>query len=218
MVAYYRLRELGFRLPAGASIIPKEEFRPVEDASALLAEAEARAREIVAGAEAAYQRECERGYQDGLARANLEAAERLLRESDILDAKLRDVEHDLANVVAASVRKLTDTFDDVARAEAVVRGALKEMRKERRAELRVAPEQLAHFRAAIGRIISEFPEVELVDVVEDSSLQAPQVVLETSVGRVEGDFGRTIDELERAIKTATARQPDRASENEAERT
>lgn len=216
MVGYYRLKELGYRLPAGTHILSKEEFAPIAQATALLADAEARAAAIVAESEAAYQRECARGYEDGMAKARLEAAERLLEESGILDAKLREIERDLAQVVTTCVRKLVDTFDDITRAEATVRGALKQMRREKKAELRVSSEQLAHFRAAIGDIIKDFPEVELVDVIEDTSLVAPQVILETSIGRVEGDFGRRLAELEEILRTAASRRTEEAAAVETE--
>lgn len=216
MVGYYRLKELGYRLPAGTQILSKEEFAPIAQATALLADAEARAAAIVAESEAAYQRECARGYEDGMAKARLEAAERLLEESGILDAKLREIERDLAQVVTTCVRKLVDTFDDITRAEATVRGALKQMRREKKAELRVSSEQLAHFRAAIGDIIKDFPEVELVDVIEDTSLVAPQVILETSIGRVEGDFGRRLAELEEILRTAASRRTEEAAAVETE--
>jgi type III secretion protein L len=204
VVAYYRLKELGYRLPAGAHVLPPEEFAAIDEATRLLNDAEARAAAIVHDAEAAYQRECERGYQEGLERGRLESVERLLQESTVLDAKLREAEHDLAKVVAACVRKLIDGFDDTARAEAMVRGAIKQMRREKKAELRVSSSQVGHFRTAIDAILKEFPEVELVDVVEDTSLTAPQVILETSIGRVAGDFGQRLAELEELITKVAA--------------
>jgi type III secretion protein L len=206
MGGYYRLKELGYRLPAGAQILSKEEFAPIEATTTLLTDAEARAKAIVAEAETAYQRECVRGYEDGLAKAKLDAAERLLQESGMLDAKLREVERDLVHVVSASVRKLVDTFDDTTRAEAVVRGALRQMRREKKAELRVSPEQVGHFKLSIASIIKEFPEVEMVDVIEDTTLTAPQVVLETSIGRVEGDFGQRLIELEEILRTTASQR------------
>lgn len=216
MVGYYRLKTLGYRLQAGPQILSKEEFAPIGEASALLIDAEERAKAIVDEAKTAYQQECDRGYQDGLAQAKLDAAARLLQESGALDTKLREVERDLTNVVVSSVRKLIDTFDDVSRAEAVVRGGLRQMRREKKAELRVSPEQLAHFQASISSIIQEFPEVELVDVVEDGSLVAPQVVLETSIGRVEGDFGRRLAELEEILRTAASQRADEQSPSDSE--
>ena len=206
MVAYYRLSELGYRLPAGAHVLAPEALAPLDEATRLLADAEAKAAAIVADAEAAHARECARGYEEGLARARLEALERLLQETDLLDQKLRAAERDLADLVAAGVRKLIDGFDDVARAEAVVRGALKQMRREKKAELRVSPAQVLHFRAAVGDIVKEFPEIDLVDVVEDPALAPPQVVVETSIGRVEGDFGRRLDELIDLIRLSAGRR------------
>jgi flagellar biosynthesis/type III secretory pathway protein FliH len=65
---------------------------------------------------------------------------------------------------------------------------------------------LSHFRTAIASITREFPEIELVDVVEDAALTAPQIVLETSIGRVEGDFGHRVGELEEILRTATSQR------------
>jgi type III secretion protein L len=206
VVGYYRLKEVGYALRAGAQVLSPEEFSPIADATALLTDAEARAASIVAAAEEAYRRECQRGYDDGLARSSLEAAERLLKESAALDAKLLQFERDLVQIVTVCVRKLIDTFDDVSRAEAVVRGALRQMRREKKAELRVSPGQVAHFRSCISAILQEFPEVELVDIVEDALLVAPQVVLETSVGRVEANFGERLAELETIIRSAAAQR------------
>jgi len=83
-----------------------------------------------------------------------------------------------------------------------VREALKQMRREKKAELRVAPEQYAELRDRIEDIRKDFPEIQLIDVVEDPALKPPQIVVETSIGRVEGDLGRHIEELERAITDA----------------
>lgn len=200
MVAYYRLNELGFRMGAGYHLLGRDAVAPVDEATQLLAAAEARATQIVAEAEEGYRRECARGYEDGLARARLEAVERLLKESEVLDARIREVELGLVGVVVASVRRLVHDLDDTTKAEALVRSALKQMRREKRAELRVSPEQFLHFKAVMGTITKEFPEVQLVDVVEDSELMPPQVIVETSIGRVEGDLGRNLAELEVIIR------------------
>ena len=211
MASYYRLTELGYRLPAGAHILPADELARLQDATGILQAAEARAASIIADAEEAYRRECARGYAEGLAQGKLHEAERLLRESALLDEKIGEIERDLANVVAACVRKLVEDFNDHARAQAVVRGALRQMRHEKKAELRVSAQQVAHFREVIEEIRSEFPEVELIDVVEDTTLTAPDVILETSIGRVQGDFGARLVELETIIKTAARHSADLAA-------
>jgi len=202
MAGYYRLKDLGFALAAGAHVLPKEAVEPIAAATALVDEAQRSAGQIVAEARQAYEDEKRRGYEEGVTLARLEAARMLLAETDLLDRKLADAEAGLADVVVTSVRRLVQDFSDREKAVILVRAALKQMRREKKAELRVSHAQYAELRESIGGLLKEFPEVELVDVVEDPTLVAPQVIVETSIGRVEGDIGRHLDELEAIVADA----------------
>jgi type III secretion protein L len=211
MVGYYRLKELDFRLASGAHVLPKEAFEPVEAASALLERAREEAARIVEEARAEFQSERKRGYEEGLAQARLEAVGRLLEENNLLERKILGIERELTEVVVTCVRRLVDGFGDREKAENLVRAALRQMRREKKAELRVSPAQHAQMKASIGDIAKEFPELELVDVVEDATLVAPQVIVETSIGRVEGDLGRGMEEFEhvlRGVVRGMTAQPD----------
>lgn len=202
MVSYYRLKELGFRLASGAHVLPKEAFEPVEAASALLEQARAEAARIVKAARAEFQSQRKRGHEEGLAQARLEATGRLLEENNLFERKILGMEKELTEIVVAGVRRLVNGFDDRAKAESIVRAALRQMRREKKAELRVSPEQHADMKASIDDIAKEFPELELIDVVEDATLVAPQIIIETSIGRVECDLGRSMEELEHVLRGA----------------
>ncbi|MDO1583183.1 type III secretion system stator protein SctL [Rhizobium oryzicola] len=214
MGPYYRLNTLGFRLPSGPHVIRRDAFEAVAASEALLQEADRRAAEIIAGAEAAFESEKRRGFEEGLRAARREAAARLFSENLILEQKLAAVETELADLVVAAMRCLLEDFDDRTKAEALVRTALRRMRREKRGELRVSPEQATEMKSSITRIISEFPEVDLVDVVEDESLSAPNIVFETAIGRVDGDLGRTCSELEIAIRAAVTGAVGASTEHE----
>jgi type III secretion protein L len=205
MVGPYRLNSFGFVLAAGAHIVPREQFTAIENADGLLAQAEAASEDLRHQAAEAYQDERRRGYDDGLAEGRLEAMDRLLRENAALDMALREVERDLARIVADCTRKLVVGFDDTRRTEAVVHAALIQMRRERRAELRVPSGFYSHFRARIADILIEFPEVELVDIVEDSSLKPGQITFETSIGRVDGNVHTSLSDLEELMRSARAK-------------
>ena len=205
MVGYYRLNELGFKLSAGAHVVSRSEFAAVEEASQLLSQAEETCARMLRDAEEAYRNEARRGYEDGLVEARIHSVEQLLQESHELDQALLAMERDLARLVVDCVRKLIDGFDDVARAETLVRAGLKKMRRERVAELRVPTGLHEHFRQRIADIVGEFPEVQLVDVVEDPALEASRIILETSIGRVDGDIAQRLDDFETVIRSAHAR-------------
>jgi type III secretion protein L len=205
VVGYYRLNELDFKLAAGAHIVPRSEFAAVEQANHLLSQAEATCARIIREAEEAYQSEMRRGYEDGLVEARIQSVGQLLQENRELDQGLLEIQRDLARLVVDCVRKLVDGFDDVTRAEALVKAAMRQMRRENAAELRVPTSLHEHFRQRIAAILGEFPEVQLVDVVEDSTLEPPRIILETSIGRVDGNLAQRLDDLETVIRSAHAR-------------
>nr|WP_280528895.1 hypothetical protein [Aureimonas jatrophae] len=178
----------------------RADVETLETAVALVAAAEQRAAAIEASAADAFEAERRRGYEDGLAAARLEATERLLAESLTLDQRLDEVEGELADLVMQGVRKLVAEFDERAKAESMMRAALAQMRREKKAELRVSRAQLGELRAVAERVRAEFPELQLVDVLGDDTLQSPNVVVETAIGRVEGDLGRAVGDLERALR------------------
>lgn len=206
MAAYYRLTDinsigaLGFRLAEGVQILPAEAFSPVSEATRLIAQAQAQAQTIVEDAERVREEERRRGFAEGLTQGRLEAIEQALREARNLDGRLEALEQDIADIVMVSMRKLIDSYDDAARAEAVVRGALKQMRREKKAEIRIAPEHFPRLRGMVDGILKDFPGFELIEVIEDATLSGSSVVVETAVGRVEGDIGARLDELAAIVR------------------
>jgi type III secretion protein L len=205
VVGYYRLNELGFKLSAGAHIIRRSEFAALEEANQILSDAEATAAQIGEEAKEAYEVEKQRGYEDGLVEARIHAVGQLLHENHQLDQGLLGIERDLSRLVAGCIRKFIDNFDDAARAEALVKAAMKQMRREKVAELRVPTKLYPHFRERITAIVNEFPEVQLIDVIEDPSLDPSRIILETSIGRVDGNIVQRLEDLEAVIRSAHAK-------------
>ena len=81
MVAYYRLKEFGFRVAPGAFVAPAAEFDAIAQASALVEAARAEAQRIVEDAEKVREAEKERGFREGAREAQLRAMEQLLKET-----------------------------------------------------------------------------------------------------------------------------------------
>jgi type III secretion protein L len=225
MAGYYRLNALGFRVAPGSFVLPAEEFAPVVETSELgaaarreadriLADARSEADRMSSAAVEACEAEKRRGFEEGARDAQMKAMERLLRENVVLDAKLRRIEKDLSALVVACTRKLIEGFDDLARAEAVAKAALKTMRHEKKAELRVPSALYPRFRQSVTRFATEFPEIELIDVVEDATLVNSQIIVETAVGRVDGDLAQRLDDLDALLRGAHAEAHSQAKEEE----
>jgi type III secretion protein L len=191
-----RLIALGTALRPDAHRIPAGEAETLARAGEILAEAERQAAEIAEEAKRGYERECRRGFETGRAEGQAAVLKRVLEEQAVLDRNLADLEQDIAELAISVARAVIGKAAEGEVALALAQRALREMRREKRAELRVAPPLVAEVRARIESILGEFPEIELVNVVEDSSLEAGKVVLESKLGRVDADVEMLLAEFD----------------------
>ncbi|MGR3483846.1 MAG: type III secretion system stator protein SctL [Paracoccaceae bacterium] len=196
-----RLSLAGLTLPPRGGVLTRAEVEAAQGATDLLEAAGAEAEAIRARAVADREAAVAEGLAQGRAEAAREAAARLAAESAVLDRALAGVEAQLATLVADAVREIVGDIDADERIRRTVRAALAQMRSQKRARLHVPTEGLAPTRAAIAEIGAEFPEVELIDVIEDPKLGGTDLRLETDLGVVSFVMDDTLDEL-RALLTA----------------
>lgn len=200
MVDYYRLKDVGLQLGSGARIIKRAEMADLETATDVISAARERAAEIVAEAERLREAERRRGYEEGLKAAERDAFERLIREQAVLDEALERSRADITDLVLGCTRSIVQHLDPVEVAVSMTRTALGRMRREKRCQL-FAPASIAtEVQARIAAILADFPEIELVDVVEDASLTAPNVVLASALGRVSCSLDESMIALEAALR------------------
>jgi type III secretion protein L len=200
MVDYYRLKDMHLQLGAGTRIIKRAEMAELEEATDVLAAARQKAAEIVAEAERLREVERRRGYEEGLKTAETEAFERLIREQALLDDALERSRAEITDLVLGCARSIVQHFDPVDVAVSMTRSALGRMRREKRCQLFAPASIAADIQSRVAAILADFPEIELVDVVEDASLTAPDVVLVSALGRVSCSLDDAIAALEAALR------------------
>lgn len=202
MVELYRLGEIGVGLSPAATVLKREAVDAVARAEDIVAAAEARAAEIIRDAEAVHAAEKERGYREGKAEAAREALAAAIADQAALDAALARVEADLANLVIAAMRHILAEMEPLPVAQELARAGLRKMRQERRAQLFVAPSLAEGMRGTVEAITAHFPEVELLDVVEDPTLEPPSVVVQSSLGKVSCVLEDAIADVEVLVREA----------------
>jgi type III secretion protein L len=200
MATFYRLQAFGHGVDARHGVIKAGDLAELGQAGDILAEAERQAAALRAEAQQVYEAEKLRGHAEGRAEADAERAIRMIEDVARIDARLADLESELGGVVFAAVRQIIQGFEDEALAEQVARSALASMRKEQRGQLHVSTAALRHTRAALPTVLKDFPEIELVDVIEDPELTAPNVRLESAMGIVTFVLDDTLDALRRLLE------------------
>ncbi len=170
------------------------------DAQAAIKTAVAQAALITGEAEAALEAERQRGYAEGLEAAKLEAAERLIDNVAQQVEFFSRVETRMVDLVMEAVRTIIFGFNDRERLLATVRNVLAAARSQKQVTLRLPPDQMAHARAETDTLKSEFPGLEVLDLVADAQLSGDACILETEVGIVEASLETQMTALRQAFE------------------
>ncbi len=200
----YNPRTVDLTVSEGTGVIKASDVAALEEAHSIVRAAEQKAAETTAAAETAYQSEKERGYREGRNDAERDAFTRLLSEQSFLDTRLRLLEQDLASLIKACVRKIVGELQDVVVAEAAAAGALRKLRHENQLQIHVPPSLAAEFTPIVSKLETLFPEIQTVELVEDSALAPPNLILESRTSRIECDLARNLEELDALIDATAA--------------
>ena len=168
-------------------------------AEEFLRNAQAEAEQIIERARADYQREVERGYQEGLEQARFEQTERMLENAARMVDFFSSVEQRIVTLVMQAVRRIVADFDDHERVMTVVRSGLAVMRNQKQLTLRLAPEHLESVRAHAAELLERFPGVGMIDFVPDSRLKGDATIFESEIGVVEASLDTQLAAIEKGF-------------------
>lgn len=181
-------------------ILRATEYAALAQAQALIDHAQAQADEILAGAQAAFEAECRRGYENGRQQALLDQAEKMIETVGRTVDYFAQVEGRMVDLVMASVRKVVDGFDDQEKIVIVVRNALAVVRNQKQMTLRLHPDDLDGVRKRINEVLAAYPGIGFLDLLPDARLAPGACILESDIGMVEASLETQIAALRSAFE------------------
>lgn len=188
-------------LASDRRLVKATDVATARSAAEILASAEAEAARIREEAKAAFEAEKQRGYEKGLADANLEMAMKKLELVDSSVAFMESVERKMADVVLKALKTFTVEVGDEAMVLQIVRKTMNAViRTQRTVTLKVAPEMKPAVAARVAELKAAYPTVETLDVVEDSRLHGTACVLETEAGVADASVETQLAAIEQSIK------------------
>lgn len=199
MASYIRLDPNRPALEPGQRLIAPDNYELRVSAETLLAEAEARSREIVQEAEDAFLVEKERGYQEGMSAAQGEIAEQMMTIVTRSVDYLATAEGKVAKTVIICLRKILGDFPEEDIVIRAARSALNIVRNESRVTLAVRPGVQDEVRERIGEILKDHGGIGFLEVVSDAGLAKGGCRLETEVGVVDASIEQQITAIENAM-------------------
>ena len=193
-------RKLAARIGPGAAVLRAHDYAALTQAQALLDNAHAQAAAIMAGAQAAFEAERQRGYADGKQEALMDQAEKMIETVGRTVEYFANVENEMIDLVMLAVRKVVDGFDDREKVMVVVRNALAVVRNQKQMTLRLHPDEVEVVRERINDILAAYPGVGYLDLVADSRLGRGCCILESEIGMVEASLEGQIAALRGAFQ------------------
>ena len=185
MAYILRAGERVVRAEPGRKVVKAADYAALRRADEIVADAEAKAREILAKAGAAYEEEKKRGYEDGRDEARIEAAERMIETTSRTIDYFSKIEGQMVELVLGAVHKIFADFDDGERVLLVVKSALAAVRNQKQMTLRVAPQHVETVRGHVNELLAAYPGIGYLDIVGDPRLTGDACILESEIGIVE---------------------------------
>ncbi|MEI7783761.1 MAG: HrpE/YscL family type III secretion apparatus protein [Betaproteobacteria bacterium] len=180
-------------------VFSPEQVQAWQDAQQLLAQARQEAERIRAEAVQAYEDEKQRGYEEGVAMARMDEAERLIENATRTVDYFAGIEQKIVALVMNAVRRIMADFDDTTRVLAVVQSGLSVMRNQKQLTLRLSPEHAATVRERAQHLLERFPGVGMMDIVPDNRLKGDAAILESEMGVVEASVELQLKAIEQGF-------------------
>jgi type III secretion protein L len=180
-------------------VLEPERVAAWQEAEALLAAARAQAERIVGEAQAAFDAEKQRGYEEGLMEARLEEADRMIENATKTVEYFAAIEHKIVGLVMQAVRRIMADFTDTERVVAVVQSGLAVMRNQKQLTLRLAPEHLEGIKGRAAELLERFPGVGMIDFMPDPRLKGDAAILESEMGVVEASIELQLKAIEQSF-------------------
>ena len=188
-------------LSSDRRLVKAADVATARNAAEILAAAEAEAARIREEARAAFEAEKQRGYDQGVADANLEMAMKKLELIDTAVAFMESVERKMADVVLKALKSFVVEVGDESMVLQIVRKTLNAViRTQRTVTLKVAPEMKPAVAARVAELKSAYPTLETFDVVEDPRLHGPACILETEAGVADASVDTQLAAIEKSIR------------------
>lgn len=181
-------RRLAVEPDPAARILRAQDIASWRQAEQAVADAQAQADAIIGGAQAAFEIERERGYQEGLERARLQQAEQMIENVSLTVDYFGKIEGRMVELVMQAVQKVMSDFSDQDRIVATVRNALSVVRNQKHMTLRLHEQEVELVRARVDELLAAYPGVGYVDIVADNRLKPGACILESEIGLVEASM------------------------------
>lgn len=195
------IKKDNLELNSSGRLVKAEDVAAVKTATEIIAAAENEARLLRESSVAAFEAEKKRGFEEGLQQGLAKVVEDKLDFVYESAKYMESVEGKLADIVIKALWKCVSQIGDETLVLEIIRKVMKAVvRNQRQITLKVAPEMVEQVKSHLNEILSDYPALERVDVLEDHRLKGSAAIIETEAGVADASVETQLGAIERSIR------------------
>ena len=188
-------------LVSSGRLVKAADVAAVKSADEIIAAAEAEANRLKASAMEAYEEAKRHGFEEGLQNGLKKVVEEKLDFAYESASYMESVEGKLADIVIKALFKCVSHIEDKTLVVEIIRKIMKAVvRNQRQITLKVAPDMVETVKSRLSEILSDYPALERVDVVEDARLKGSAAIIETEAGVADASVETQLAAIEKSIR------------------
>ena len=194
------IRQGNLQIETTGRLVTRAEAQSIAEAMDVLSAAEKEAEDIRQQAREEFEAQRKLGYDKGLDDSKEEIAIQKLEQVEKSIDYLSSMENKIVEIVLTALKKCVAEIGDKELMVQVVQKAMQAVvRNQQQVVLKVSPEMLPTVKERLNEILSKFPGVNYINLMDDPRIKGVSCIIETDAGNVEASLDHQLAAIEKAL-------------------
>ena len=194
------IRQGNLQIETTGRLVTRAEAQSIAEAMDVLSAAEKEAEDIRQQAREEFEAQRKLGYDKGLDDSKEEIAIQKLEQVEKSIDYLSSMENKIVEIVLTALKKCVAEIGDKELMVQVVQKAMQAVvRNQQQISLKVSPEMLPTVKERLNEILSKFPGVNYINLMDDPRIKGVSCIIETDAGNVEASLDHQLAAIEKAL-------------------
>ena len=195
------IRQGNLQIETTGRLVKRAEAQSIAEAMDVLSAAQKEAEDVRQKAQEEFEAQRKLGYEKGWEDGKEEIAIQKLEQVEKSIDYLGSMENKIVEIVLTALKKCVAEIGDRELMVQVVQKAMQAVvRNQQQIALKVSPEMLPTVKERLNEIISKFPGVNYINLMEDSHLKGVSCIIETDAGNVEASLDNQLAAIEKTLR------------------
>ncbi len=194
------IRQGNLQIETTGRLVKRAEAQSIAEAMDVLSAVQKEAEDIRQQAREEFEAQRKLGYDKGLDDSKEEIAIQKLEQVEKSIDYLSSMENKIVEIVLTALKKCVAEIGDKELMVQVVQKAMQAVvRNQQQVVLKVSPEMLPTVKERLNEILSKFPGVNYINLMDDPRIKGVSCIIETDAGNVEASLDHQLAAIEKAL-------------------